>query len=142
MVVNNDVNLKTKCNILSGFYQNGPCLKSILSNIRFNIISLYHYDYFVLTKSWLINDINSNELGASNFKVYSYDRNNLISFYSRGGRILIVINNCYYSNAITLFDPTLECLAISFKSGNFKIMLVSIYIPPNSLKLKSTNATA
>lgn len=37
-------------------------LKSKLSDFRLNVVSLNHYDYFILTETWLINDINSNEL--------------------------------------------------------------------------------
>lgn len=125
LYANNDFNLKTNFNILSGFYQNVPSLKWILSNVHFNIVSLYHYNYFVLTKTWLINNINCNELGMTKFKVYDHNNKYLNSAYSRGGTFLIPLKICYCSNAITLFDPTFECLDISFKSGNFKIIFVS-----------------
>jgi len=42
-------------------------LKSKLSNICLNYISLNHYDYFILTETWLTNDINSKELGMDNY---------------------------------------------------------------------------
>lgn len=71
-------------------------IKIFVSLILNYLISLNHYDYFVLTESWLTNDINSNELGMSNYRIFYNDRNNLNSIYSRGGGVLIDINNRFY----------------------------------------------
>ncbi|KAF0756056.1 Uncharacterized protein FWK35_00018049 [Aphis craccivora] len=105
-------------------------LKSKLSNICLNYISLNHYDYFILTETWLTNDINSKELGIYviiNYIIYRNDRNNLNSIYSRGGGVLIAIHDRFYSFEITLPDPTLECVAIMIKLVNIKIIIISLY---------------
>jgi len=54
------------------------------------------------------------------------DRNDQNSDRSKGGGVLIVIHNRFCTNV------SLECLAVSFKSSNCKIIIVAIYIPPNS----------
>jgi len=58
--VNNDSILNKNVGILSGYYQNVRGIKSKLSNIFLNYISLNHYDYFILTETWLTTDINNN----------------------------------------------------------------------------------
>lgn len=74
--VNNNSILSKNCNTLSGYYQNVRGLKSKLSNVCLNSVSLNHFDYSTLTETWLTNDINKNELGMSNFTVFRNDRNN------------------------------------------------------------------
>jgi hypothetical protein len=130
--LNKNSSLSNNCNTLSGYYQNVRGLKSKLSNIRLNFVSLNHYDYFILTETWLTSDINSNELGMFNFTIFRNDRNNLNSVHSKGGGVLIAVHNRFCPNALTLSNPLLESIAVSFKSVNSKIILLSIYIPPNS----------
>ncbi|KAL4152733.1 hypothetical protein QTP88_000566 [Uroleucon formosanum] len=83
-------------------------------------------------KTWLTNDIDSNELGMFDYSVFRNDRNDLNSDRSKGGGVLIAIHNRFCPNVLTLSNASLECLAVSFISSNFKIIIVAIYIPPNS----------
>jgi hypothetical protein len=41
--------------------------------------------FFILSEIWLINDINSNELGMSSFTVFLNDPNHLNSVHVKGG---------------------------------------------------------
>jgi len=66
------------------------------------------------------------------YSVFRNDRNVLNSDCSKGGGVLIAIQNRFCPNVLTLSNVSLECLAVSFKSSNFKIIIVAIYIPPNS----------
>ena len=66
------------------------------------------------------------------FSVFRNDRNDLNSDRSKGGGVLIAIHNRFCPNVLTLSNVSLECLAVSFKTSNFKIIIVAIYIPPNS----------
>lgn len=59
--------LSNICNTLSGYYRNVRGLKSKLSTVRINFASLNHYDYFILSETWLTNDIDSNELGMIDY---------------------------------------------------------------------------
>jgi hypothetical protein len=66
------------------------------------------------------------------YNIYRNDRNILNSVHSRGGGVLIAIHSRFCSIELTLSDPTLECVAIMLKLVNIKIIIVSIYVPPNS----------
>lgn len=124
--------LSNNFNTLSGYNQNVRGLKSKLSTVRINLASLNHYDYFILTEAWLTNDICCNELGMINHSVFRNDQNYLNSDCSKGDDVLIAIQNRFYPNVLTLSNMSFECLAVSFKSNNFKIIIVAIYISPNS----------
>lgn len=74
----------------------------------------------------------SNALGLFDYSVFHNERNDLNSDRSKEGGVLIVIHNCFYPNVRILSNESLECLFVSFKSVNFKIIIVAIYIPSNS----------
>lgn len=67
-----------------------------------------------------------------NYIIYRNDRNNLNSIHSRGGGVLIATHNRFHSIELTLSDPTLESVAVMLKLAYTKVIIMSIYIPPNS----------
>lgn len=83
--VNNNYNCTKKRNTLFGYYQNVRGLKTKLSIFRQNFVTLNHYDYLILTETWLTTEISSSELGMSDYLIYRTDRNNINSIYSKGG---------------------------------------------------------
>ncbi|CAI6356720.1 unnamed protein product [Macrosiphum euphorbiae] len=66
------------------------------------------------------------------YSVFRNDRNDLNSDHSKGGGVLIAIHNRFCPNVLTLSNVSLECLAVSFQSRNYKIIIVAIYITPYS----------
>lgn len=68
----------------------------------------------------------------SDYLIYRNDRNINNSIYSKGGGVLIAIHKRFSSHHVSLPNLTLENLAISVNTTNFKIVILSIYIPPNS----------
>lgn len=58
----------------------------------------------------------------SNFTVFRNDRNNLSSVHAKES-VLKAINNHFCLNSLTLTNPSLESLTVSFKTVNFKIIL-------------------
>lgn len=68
-----------------GVIKNVRGLKSKLSIFRQNFVTVNHYDYFILTETWLTSEISSCELGMSDYLIYRNDRNNINSIYSKGG---------------------------------------------------------
>lgn len=130
--VNNNYNCTKKCNTLSGYYQNVRGLKTKLSIFRQNFVTLNHYDYFILTETWLTTEISSSELGMSDYLIYRNDRNNINSIYSKGGGVLIAMHKRFNSHILSLPNLTLETLAISITTLDSKMLFLALYIPPNS----------
>lgn len=66
------------------------------------------------------------------YSVFRNARNILNSDRSKGSDVLIAIQNRFVPYVLTLSNMSLESLAVSFISSNFKIIIVAIYIPLNS----------
>ncbi|KAL4088880.1 hypothetical protein QTP88_023964 [Uroleucon formosanum] len=73
------------------YYQNVRGLRTKLLNLHTNFI-LSFYDAYVLTETWLSNDIANAELGFDDYLIFRCDRNALTSNCQRGGGVLIAVN--------------------------------------------------
>ncbi|XP_050520711.1 uncharacterized protein LOC126894076 [Daktulosphaira vitifoliae] len=71
------------------------------------------FDYFILTETWLNNNINDCELGFDNYSVYRSDRNYAISNCNRGGGVAICVSNKFLSKIIDIPNNTIDQLFIA-----------------------------
>lgn len=79
---------------LSDFYQNLKAFRTKLHVLRYNI-PILNYDYFVLTETWLSDNIRNAELGFDNCTIYCLDKNIKMSTRIRGRSIVIYIKHLY-----------------------------------------------
>lgn len=87
----------------------------------------------MFTETWLHNNVNSSELGLSDYSVYRCDRSIVTSSLSRGGGVLIAVNNKYISCSLDVDVKSLELCFVSIKINSHKKLIIScVYIPPNS----------
>lgn len=93
-LVNNVISIVSNVNIysnLSIFYQNGHGVRIKLADIRCSFVLLNHYDRIILTKTRV----------SPNFLVnFRQDKNHSNSVYSRGGGVLIAINNSLVGSSV------------------------------------------
>jgi len=60
-------------------------------------VYLFDYDFIGLSETWLSPNVNTSELGLSGYSTYRCDRNQITSNRSRGGGVLLSINNKFHS---------------------------------------------
>ncbi|KAL4153587.1 hypothetical protein QTP88_001420 [Uroleucon formosanum] len=145
VVESQDDEMKLATDLIKSLHIDVPSLQLfVLESSRINR-DLLESNLSVL-KTWLTNDIDSNELGMFDYTVFRNDRNDLNSDRSKGGGVLIAIHNRFCPNVLTLSNASLECLAVSFKSiihDAINSFIPKIYIHKNqypqwySRKLKS-----
>lgn len=95
-------------------------------------IPLSTFDIFAFTETWLTSNVNSSELGFKNFNVFRCDRNIHTSNLSRGGGVLIAVNNKLSSKLINITSKNLEIVFILIKTDRNNIIISSVYIPNRS----------
>ena len=106
--------------IASVFYINARSITNKLSQLQ-ALVYLKSYDLICISETWLSNEFYDNEILPSNYTIFRKDR------LSRGGGVMVAINNSIYS--LLLPAPnSLELLCIRFNL----ITLCLVYIPPNS----------
>jgi hypothetical protein len=91
LIVNNPIH-NTVNNNLNIYYQNMCGLRTKIFNFSSNII-LFQYDVFVLTETWLSDEISIAEFFPSNFLIFRYERNKNTSSKTRGGGCLLMTKN-------------------------------------------------
>lgn len=77
-------------------------------------------------------NVNSSELGFKNYNVFQCDRTVHTSDLSRGGGVLIAINNKFPLKFINIITKNLEILFILIKIGQNNVIISFIYIPNRS----------
>jgi len=124
--------VKKNLNLLSGFYQNVRGLRTKLFSIQLNMPSLLHFDYFILTETWLTHDISDAELNMADYNIYRLDRNLSNSSHNKGGGVLIAVLRRFGSRSLPITNLSCEHLSVMINVNNTKILLHTCYIPPNS----------
>lgn len=94
--------------------------------------SFNHFDYIVLTETWLDSDVNDAELGMIDYNVFRLDRNVFNSVHSRGGGVLIAIHKKYSSRSLPSSFIECEQLTVMINIDNTNIIIHSCYISPSS----------
>lgn len=86
------------------------------------------YDIIILTETWLHEGILDSELDLDDFTIYRRDRTSA----SRGGGVLIAVNNTFFSQECLIHETLVEQVFVSIKCGSKKYLIGSVYIPPKS----------
>ena len=89
-----------------------------------SVIYSKNYDVLCVTETWLSSTITNNEILPSTYTIYRNDRIN------RGGGVLIAVKHSLTSQLHHLSD-TIELIAVNL-GVRPKLLLVCLYIPPNS----------
>ena len=105
-------------------YQNVRGLNSKLTSFYNNILALSdEFDIFVLTETWLHNDVSNAELFPDDFAVYRCDRNFERLGNTRGGGVLIGVNNTKLTSTnidvsnIVETVPSIDLIGVKVKTS-------------------------
>lgn len=116
---------------LNFYYQNVRGLRSKLFNLHSNFV-LLSYDIFLLTETWLSDDINNAELNFSGYTIFRCDRSIHSSNLSRGGGVLIAVRNNLRPQLVPTGVQNVEQLFVRISVTNELSALISVvYIPPS-----------
>jgi hypothetical protein len=75
-------------------------------------VCLSEYDIIGISETWLTPNVITSELGFNNSNTYCYDRNSNTSNCSRGGGVLLYLNNKYYSRMLSVPASHVENLFV------------------------------
>ena len=113
------------------YYQNVRGLRTKTNDLLL-ALSRCEYDVIALTETWLNSDIKNSEL-SNNYSLYRCDRNPQTSQCRRGGGTMIAVRNDIQSTAVCIAGcDQLEQIIVRISMPNFRLLLCSIYLPPNS----------
>jgi len=94
---------------------------------------LLSYDVYILTETWLSDDISNSELGFEGYLIFRCDRNERTSNCTRGGGSLIDVKKELRPTLIT--TPYDTCEHVFFRltlPSEFSVFLAGIYLPPGA----------
>ncbi|KAE9536418.1 hypothetical protein AGLY_007207 [Aphis glycines] len=90
-----------------------------------------HFDFFVLTETWLNDSFSSCELGLTNYNIfYRYDRCPVTSNFLRIGGVLIGTRKDLLSKLIFVHDIHVEHLLVMLSVEFSKLITNAAYFPP------------
>jgi len=94
---------------------------------------LLSYDVYILTETWLSDDISNSELGFEGYLIFRCDRNKRTSNCTRGGGSLIAVKKELRPTLITTPYDTCEhvFVRLTLPSG-FSVFLAGVYLPPGA----------
>jgi hypothetical protein len=72
------------------------------------------------------------ELGLSGYNISRCDRNQNINNRSRGGGVLLAINNKFHSRLLSLPISPVEHIIVIIKIKNSYIIIGNVYFPPHT----------
>lgn len=94
--------------------------------------SLNHFDYIILTETWLDSDVKDVELGVIDYNIFRLDCNNFNSVHFRDGGVLIAIHKKYSSWSLPSSLTECEQLSVMINIDNSNIIIHFCYILPSS----------
>ena len=94
--------------------------------------SSYIADIYVLTETWLCNNINDAEMFDTIYHVFRRDRYDNATSTARGGGVLVAVKSMFLSAMVVLKNKidALECICVSIKLNGRCLYLFCVYIPP------------
>jgi len=114
------------------YYQNVRGLRSKLFNLRTNFI-LLSYDAYILTETWLSDDISNSELCFDGYLIFRCDRNLRTSNCRRGGGSLIAVKKELRPTLITTSFDTCEQVFVRLTlASGLSVLLAGVYLPPGT----------
>jgi len=130
---NTNVSYFPKKFTFSGYYQNVRGLRTKLCDLNCNI-PLIKVKYFILTETWLGDDISNKELGFDNYNIYRTDRSIMTSICTRG--VAVSVHKSFYllsSKIINIQDNSIEQIYVLVTlNAKLKCIFGVYYIPPIS----------
>lgn len=92
---------------------------------------LFQYDIFVLTESWLSNEISSAEFFSSDYLVFRYDRNKNNNNKTCGGGVLIAVKKSFRPLILSPQSEHFEQVFMKLMlSSQLRVLISGVYIPP------------
>lgn len=120
--------------LVNVYYQNVRSIVYKVDQVLPNILSS-EYNILCLTETWLHSNISSSEYFPNNYIVYRSDRDFDKSNKSRGGGVLIAVENAFITTKMNLniFDttPTIDIVGCKLTNGSMNLYILNIYIPPD-----------
>lgn len=115
------------------YYQNVRGLRSKLDNFRLEML-VNDYPVIALTETWLNSSVNNSELFPGNYNVLRCDRDESSSGMSRGGGVVLAINNSIKVHRLAeLETDAVDNIWARLKiSNNFSVILALVYFPPKT----------
>lgn len=92
-------------------------------------VCLSEYDIISLSETWLSPNVTSSELVFNNYTTYRHDRNSNTSNCSRGGGVLLSVNNKYCSRVLSVPTSPVEQLFVLIKINATYILVSNVYFP-------------
>lgn len=112
--------------MLNVYYQNVTGLRSKTNSFYFNVTN-NNYDIIMITETWLLDSIASEELFDNRYLVYRRDRKE----QKRGGGVLIALKKHLVAHERNDWNTNAEDIWVTISIKNFiKIHLCCVYIPP------------
>lgn len=90
------------------------------------------FNVYAFTETWLSKNVNNSELGLKEYNIFRCDRNTHNSNLTRGGGVLIAVDNKLPSRYINISDNTLEIVIVLIQFDHKTVIISSIYIPNKS----------
>ena len=118
-------------------YQNVNGLNSKLTDFYNNVVAC-NYDFIALTETWLSDEVGNGELFNANYNVYRKDRDFTNLGLSRGGGVLLAINNKFSCTDLkistkTTATPEIDILGLKISINNkTSLYIFLVYIPPST----------
>lgn len=93
----------------------------------------FNSNIICLSETWLNNSISSTELGlSSDYNIHRKDRSQFTSSKSRGGGVLLAVNNELISHAIDPVHKDIEQIFVGINVSRTFLIVGCVYLPPNS----------
>ena len=115
----------------SVYYQNTRGIRSKLSDIYCEVLG-ENFCALAFTETWLSPDIHSSEILDTRYNVFRNDRNAQNSSKSRGGGVLLAINNKYKCSQVSSEDSVTEQVWVKVSIPSRSLIIGCIYLPPKS----------
>jgi Reverse transcriptase (RNA-dependent DNA polymerase) len=107
-------------------------MKSSISEFK-NLVIQSTYDVILLAETWFSDDVMEGELSIQNYSIFRSDRSLNTSTKSRGGGVMILVNNKLQSKILSSSIYTVEQLFVEVKTASSAFIFCCVYIPPNSV---------
>uniref|UniRef100_A0A8D8UBU0 Uncharacterized protein n=1 Tax=Cacopsylla melanoneura TaxID=428564 RepID=A0A8D8UBU0_9HEMI len=112
---------------MSVYYQNTRSVRGKLKELTCGL-SAHESDIYFFTETWLMDSVNSAELGFQHHSVYRTDRSSENSNLQDGGGVLIAVKKNIPSYQVSINNNKSEALFVHVKYKTTKIILGCCYL--------------
>lgn len=123
-------------NMFEIFYQNVRGLRSKVHDF-YSATQANQFHLIALTETWLDSSFFNSELFCANYTVYRKDRNFDLTNTSRGGGVLLALDNKYSASLLNIDDitnavPSVDTLGIKINLNASCLIVIVMYFPPST----------